>query len=273
MIQDSFQFYKPCKTLLPYIRYYWVFKSDQILNTFTFPIGCPQIIFHKKTPLLIPELGIWQDTITISGQVNFSSHIYTNGHTEMIVVVFQLHTLNLFLNIPTNSFYNQEVFGFGIENKSLIELSKRILDCEDNNLCIQYIEKWLLLQVSAMRMGTEYKFQRINEPISQILKTSQVSVNELSSMACLSKKQFEREFKTFVGMGPKEYTHIVRLQKALSFLQHQKSTGINHAQIALASGYADQSHYIREFKKHCGYTPRSLLEMTSPYSDLFTHPV
>ena len=115
MIQDSFQFYKPCKTLLPYIRYYWVFKSDQILNTFTFPIGCPQIIFHKKTPLLIPELGIWQDTITISGQVNFSSHIYTNGHTEMIVVVFQLHTLNLFLNIPTNSFYNQEVFGFGIE--------------------------------------------------------------------------------------------------------------------------------------------------------------
>ncbi len=80
-------------------------------------------------------------------------------------------------------------------------------------------------------------------------------------------------FKTFVGMDPKEYTHIVRLQKALSFLQHQKSTGINYAQIALASGYADQSHYIREFKKHCGYTPKSLLEMTSPYSDLFTHPV
>ena len=75
-------------------------------------------------------------------------------------------------------------------------------------------------------------------------------------MACLSRKQFEREFKTFVGMGPKRYTHIVRLQKA--FLQHQKSTGINHAQIALASGYADQSHYIREFKKHCGYTPKSL---------------
>lgn len=72
MIQDTFHFYKPCQTLQPYIRYYWVFKSDQILNTFTFPIGCPQIIFHKKTPLLIPELGIWQDTLTISGQVNFS---------------------------------------------------------------------------------------------------------------------------------------------------------------------------------------------------------
>lgn len=48
MIQDTFHFYKPCQALQPYIRYYWVFKSDQILNTFTFPIGCPQIIFHKR---------------------------------------------------------------------------------------------------------------------------------------------------------------------------------------------------------------------------------
>lgn len=79
-------------------------------------------------------------------------------------------------------------------------------------------------------------------------------------MACLSRKQFEREFKTFVGMGPKEYTHIVRLQKALSFLQHQKRTGINHAQIALASGYADQSHYIREFKSTVDILPSHFLK-------------
>lgn len=48
MIQDSFQFYKPCKTLLPYIRYYWVFKSDQILNTFTFLLAVRKSYFTKR---------------------------------------------------------------------------------------------------------------------------------------------------------------------------------------------------------------------------------
>lgn len=41
MIQEEFKFYKPCKLLQPYVRYYWVFKSNQLLNTFTFPYWLP----------------------------------------------------------------------------------------------------------------------------------------------------------------------------------------------------------------------------------------
>ena len=100
MIQKEFKFYKPCELLRPYVRYYWVFKSDQMLNTYTFPIGCPQIIFHKQNPLYIPELDAIQSKLTISGQVNFSSHLYAEGNVEMIVVVFYPHTINMFLNSP-----------------------------------------------------------------------------------------------------------------------------------------------------------------------------
>ena len=96
--------------------------------------------------------------------------------------------------------------------------------------------------------------------------------NKIIFELLLSKKQFEREFYLHVGMNPKEYSRIVRLQKALALL-HQKRNDINHAQIAYASGYADQSHYIREFKRFSGYTPHSLLKITEPYSDLFTIPV
>lgn len=114
MHQDDFRFYKPCKLLQSYVRYYWAFKSNQRLNTLTFPIGCPQIIFHKQTPLYIPELNTTQDVLTISGQVNFSSHLYATGNTEMIVVVFHPHAMSMFLNIPTSLFYNQEVSGYHI---------------------------------------------------------------------------------------------------------------------------------------------------------------
>ncbi len=104
MIQEEFKFYKPCKLLQPYVRYYWVFKSNQLLNIFTFPIGCPQIIFHKQSPLYIPEQNAIQDKLTISGQVNFSSHLYADKNIEMIVVVFQPHAMSTFLAIDTLDF-------------------------------------------------------------------------------------------------------------------------------------------------------------------------
>jgi len=178
----------------------------------------------------------------------------------------------MFLNIPTSLFYNQEISGYSLENKSLNELAARISDCEDNNICVNHIEKWLLSQIANTLPDVTYNAKRIDAAIRQIIDLPQTSVTCLSSIACLSKKQFERLFNSLVGINPKEYTRIVRFQKALAQMQHQ-SGKINQAQIACASGYADQSHLIREFKKFCGYTPMSLLKVSKPYSDLFTNPV
>ncbi len=40
--------YRPREELRPYVRYYWVLKNDEPFSILTFPIGCPQIIFHKN---------------------------------------------------------------------------------------------------------------------------------------------------------------------------------------------------------------------------------
>ncbi len=272
MIQEDFKFYKPCKLLQPYVRYYWVFKSHRPLNTFTYPIGCPQFIFHKQTPLYIPELNTTQDRLTVSGQVNFSSHLYASGDVEMIVVVFHPHAMSMFLNMPVSLFYNQEVSGYSLENKSFHELAARISGCEDNAICIRHIEEWLLAQIADSLSDAAYNIKRMDAAIRQIYRFPQTTVTGLSSIVCLSKKQFERLFHSFVGIKPKEYIRIVRFQKALAQMQQQSDEGINMAQIAYTSGYADQSHFIREFKRFCGYTPLSLLEESSPYSDLFTDP-
>ena len=57
---------KPREELREYVRYYWVLESDMPFNVLTCPIGCPQLIFHRKTPLFIPELDRSQDIFTIS---------------------------------------------------------------------------------------------------------------------------------------------------------------------------------------------------------------
>lgn len=273
MLQDKFQFYKPCKLLQPYVRYYWVFKSNQLLNTLTFPIGCPQIIFHKKTSLYIPELKTVQSKFTISGQVNYSSHLYANGNVEMIVVVFQPYVLKAFLNLPISLLHNQELSGYDLENKHLKQLTAKIFDCENTNSCIDIIEQWLLSQIAdALTSKTACNLKRIASAIQQLFTMPAISVTELASTVCLSKKQFERLFNELVGANPKEYARIVRFQKSLKQLQHYAEDA-NLAQIAYQCGYADQSHFIREFKQFSGYTPLSLLKVCKPYSDLFNNPI
>lgn len=272
MIQENFRFYAPREELRPYVRYYWVFKNARPLNTLTFPIGCPQVIFHRQTPLYIPELGTSQSEFTISGQVNYPSHLRAEGHVEMIVIVFQPYALKAFLDFPISILHNQEVSGYDLEDKRLRQLAAQILELEDMSLCISLIERWLLTQVAeVLTPKTTCDINRMSTAIRRLFARPATSVMELASTACLGKKQFERLFRELVGANPKEYARIVRFQKSLELLRHYPED-INQAQLAYRCGYADQSHLIREFRRFSGYTPLSLLNVCEPYSDLFNDP-
>lgn len=257
--------YKPGEELRPYVRYYWILKSDEPFSVLTFPIGCPQMIFHRGSPIYIPELSSRQDKFTVSGQVNFPAHIASDGNTEMVIAVFYPHTIGLFIGTPPSAFYNQEVSGYDIENRELSQLADQIFDCPDSELAIQLIEQWL-----TARIKPSLNIKRIGAALSTMLFNPSTHVGRLASIACLGKKQFERVFRECVGMNPKEYGRIVRFQRALRMMQ----LGFHdNTDIAYANGYADQSHFIREFHKFSGMTPRQLAEYQTPYSDLYTVPV
>ena len=205
--------------------------------------------------------------------MNFSSHISAVDSVEMIVAVFHPYAMSAFLNVPTSLFYNREVSGYGLENKKLKCLASRVLDCEDNDFCINLIEQWLLSQLkinSTSRRALDIDW--IMTVVRQMYSNPNIRISELASIACLSKKQFERIFLAVVGMNPKEYARIVRFQKSLKLMQNQPES-ISLAQISYQCGYSDQSHFIREFKTLSGYTPLSLKEICEPYSDLFTTPL
>lgn len=257
--------YQPREELLPYVRYYWVLKSDEPFRVLTFPIGCPQIIFHKKTPLYIPELDKSQSQFTISGQVNFPAHIASDCDMEMIVTVFYPHTIGMFIDTPPSAFYNQEISGYTIGNKQLNRLADQIFDCADSKTAISLIEQWL-----TARITPSLNIERIGASLSALLRSPSTSVENLAGIACLSKKQYGRLFLEYVGMNPKEYGRIVRFQRALRMMQLGSR---DYAGIAYANGYSDQSHFIRDFRQFSGMTPKQLTAYQTPYSDLYTVPV
>lgn len=255
----------PRKELREYVRFYWVLESNEPFSVLTFPIGCPQIIFHRKTPLFIPELCMSQNTFTISGQVNFPAHLQSDGNLEMMVTVFFPHTISLFIDTPPSAFYNLEISGYDIGNRKLNETAARIFDCESTSDGIRILEDWLMTKIRP-----SLNIERIRYSLDRLLLTPSTEIKALADRACIGKKQYERIFREYVGMNPKEYARIVRFQKSLWLMQGGNR---NYADIAAACGYSDQSHLIREFKSMTDYTPKSLLSICQPYSDLFSNPV
>lgn len=57
-------------------------------------------------------------------------------------------------------------------------------------------------------------------------------------------------------MNPKTFCKIVRFQNILKTTMLLQE--INWTNIALESGYYDQTHFINEFKEFCSFTPEKL---------------
>jgi AraC-like DNA-binding protein len=71
----------------------------------------------------------------------------------------------------------------------------------------------------------------------------------------ISPRQLHRRCLPVFGYGPRHLSRIIRFQRALEGVR----CGVPLAQVAAASGYADQAHLSREVRALAGTTPRGLL--------------
>jgi AraC family transcriptional regulator len=79
-----------------------------------------------------------------------------------------------------------------------------------------------------------------------------VSLLTLAQQAHVSPFHFARLFRATVGMSPHQFVLRLRLQRALHLMRSGRMT---LAQIAVESGFHDQPHFTRAFRKFLGATP------------------
>jgi len=82
--------------------------------------------------------------------------------------------------------------------------------------------------------------------------TQKLSLADLAKSEKLSKYHFLRLFKNQTGLTPHQYIIIKRLNYALELMKKEKNLSI----VAVSAGFSDQSHFIKEFKKVFGFTPK-----------------
>lgn len=81
--------------------------------------------------------------------------------------------------------------------------------------------------------------------------TEPLTLAHLARLCDLSIYRFATVFRQEVGIPPHQYLCRLRILHAQTLLRQGTSPAI----AAMESGFFDQSHLSRHFKRHCGITP------------------
>lgn len=81
--------------------------------------------------------------------------------------------------------------------------------------------------------------------------TQNISLHKLTQISGLSPYHLIRVFRTGVGLPPHAFLEQIRVNRARQFLRN----GASITDVAFATGFTDQSHLTRHFKRMTGVTP------------------
>jgi AraC-like DNA-binding protein len=79
----------------------------------------------------------------------------------------------------------------------------------------------------------------------------------------LSQRRFIELFSAQVGLTPKRYHRVRRFQEALGMIERGRR--VEWTELALACGYYDQPHFIRDFRAFSGINPSEYVAVRGPH--------
>ena len=246
----------PSPALAPYILHYLILEdlAGQPSRHRFFPDGHPGIAFHfgdaflqqdltSKSPVKHPESFVY-------GQVNHHFDLISGTRIGMLIVVFKPSGLTAFTRIPAKLLANQTLALNEIFPASANTLTEQVLSARDHSNRIKVIENFLVNQLAANRHDL-----RLVTACTHMMDhaVSPVSVRSLADHLAISERSLERAFDLHIGISPKTYARIARLQRYLKLRKAYPKTSLTA--LGYEAGYYDQAHFIKDFTDLAGITP------------------
>jgi len=231
------------------------------------PNGFIELIFYlDKHPEYIRNNSSFKSGSIINGQQKGFYDIIVREKLNLVSIVFKPQGAKLFLNLPVSEIYDQSIPAALIFKNEINELQSKMQEAIGEHQRIKLIEIFLIDQLKKKK---EYEYQRISDSVNYINSSKgSITIEKLSDRACLSKKQFERSFTSFVGITPKKFLRTIRFQYTV--YNQQIRNFKNLTELAFESGYYDQSHMINDFKELSGLTPKQYFDDCEVFSDYFS---
>ncbi len=236
--------YKPDSKLCKYLDSFWFFRNDtgSEINFPVVPDGCSDLIIYLNNGKKL--YGI--NNTFVSGVMENAELVPIPINMELLGIRFKPGVLSYILNTDMSNLTNKMTDLSEINNRSLKHFKIDVNN--DDRLIISLIESRLKEIISEDIITDNFL-----ETIEKIYDDPAISINELSVFSNLSIKQLERVFKFRIGLTPKKFARISRFHKA--HMQISKKGLEDLISIALSSGYFDQAHFNREYKKLVGCNP------------------
>lgn len=267
------RFYPPAVPLRAFLQYYMVahVRYDGVgsaLATKPMPPAPQQCLyFYPRDAMRTFHYGLGQEvaalpSVLVGPQVSRVDLRFGPDHL-VICVAFWPGGLHRLLDVPV-----KELFDFSLDSRLLLgrtvdELHEQLTTMHDYAAMVAAVEAYLLRALRHLRRPA----RPIDAVLPLLLTTaSPLSIDWLAHEACLSPRQFERNFFERVGMNPKLYARIVRFDRA--FRLKEQRADLDWLAVAVQCGYYDYRHLVRDFKEFAGVTPPQLLAVEMAHTRL-----
>ena len=191
--------------------------------------------------------------VWISGMHKNYISISAHQKSEMFVIQFKPFGAYPFFHFPIQELNEKIVSAEKVFGNEILELREEILTKKTSEEKFNSAEKWLIDKFHQNKIPST----ELLTVIEKLQSVSVASYRQIVENYSKTQKHLIAQFKKYVGLTPKYYQRILRFNEILQ--QIHKSEKIEWSQVAYQCEYADQSHFIKEFKHFSGLNPQKFI--------------
>ncbi|MBN8504788.1 MAG: AraC family transcriptional regulator [Burkholderiales bacterium] len=238
------------------VRCVWVFEGqfDEPHDERIVADGCPELILHFGAPYSEPDAaGRWQPQapLLLAGNLTHALRLRAQGAVGVLGIRLWPQAVTRFIEQPAPATIDRR---WPLRHPQLPAWRRALAAASDPARCALVPT---LLTALAWPCN-EPPDAAVNLAVATLFNSrGQVSPEALARDAGLSLRQLERRLRSATGLSPKRLASLVRFRAVFDELEADTPSPWLHA--ALAAGYFDQAHMIREFRRYAGQPPRAYL--------------
>lgn len=248
----------PRDSLKPFVELFWSgdfnINSKGTLRQQVVPNGYVEMVIHLsdlRCHLFKDNSWSQSPNYTIIGMYTQSYEVRFSDCVSVFGIRFKPEGFYDIFGVPAAEFGDTFDDMGNVLGKKFQEYSDRLKTSGDLSEMLLLTEHYLMKQLGRRQFKESY----INRA-AELIRTSKglIRIEELSKQVFVSARQLERSFKLKVGVSPKFYTRIARLNEAHRLLE--SSPSLNLTQLSYECGYTDQAHFIHDFNALIGTRPK-----------------
>jgi AraC-like DNA-binding protein len=247
-----------------HIKFFWELHIEQAqLNHKIIPQRNINLRFNlNDTPHFIQTKGILHrlEDIYFPGLQDHyhENNLLINGKADVLGVCFKAEGFYPFFNIPVSEYKNQILGAREIGFKLADSISERLKDCGDVDERLEMLENELA-QLLIKGNQLPENFRTIFHALKQGDNAQKIAL--FCRQNKLDIRTVERAYNKYVGVSANTYGTLYRFHNSLNQLLYKGYSKLSD--VAYDNGYFDQTHFIRDFKRFAGNTPKRFVHQNN----------